>query len=29
MPHAFKIIFERAEVCKDLILACDSSEDRE
>jgi hypothetical protein len=29
MPHAFKIIFERAEVCKDLILACNSTEDRE
>jgi hypothetical protein len=24
-PHAFKIIFERAEVCKELIMACNSA----
>lgn len=28
-PHAFKIIFERAEVCKELIMACNSAQDRE
>ena len=24
-PYAFKIIFERAEICKELILACNSA----
>jgi hypothetical protein len=24
-PHAFKIIFERAEVCKELIMACNTA----
>lgn len=28
-PHAFKIIFERAEICKELLLACNSAEERE